>query len=158
MSNECDYCVKSFTKLSQLYIHKNTHTPSLLLHQHPHPAFGNDAKQLVPVNEKQSITDLERRIKPYDKKRKSDTKNLQSLFDDEQRNSNSKVVDIYDGSVKRKRDDNNSNLEIVNYNDKRRKVDNETDSGLEDVDSYDKIENKIKREIEKKNRVKNKKN
>ena len=36
-------------------MHKNTHTPSLLLHQHPHPAFGIDAKQLVPVREHQII-------------------------------------------------------------------------------------------------------
>ena len=52
MDNECEYCGKSFKKLSQFYMHKNTHTPSLLLHQHPHPAFGDDAKQLVPVNVK----------------------------------------------------------------------------------------------------------
>ena len=76
MDNECEYCGKSFEKLSQLYMHKNSHTPSLLLHQHPHPAFGDDAKQLVPVSAKQSITkrkiktdsELERRKKPYGKK------------------------------------------------------------------------------------------
>ena len=65
-------------------MHKNTHTPSLLLHHHPHPAFGDDAKQLVPVNVKQSITKRkikadsdheidnthERRIKRYEKEKK----------------------------------------------------------------------------------------
>ena len=28
-------------------MHKQSHTPSLLLHQHPHPAFGIDAKQVA---------------------------------------------------------------------------------------------------------------
>ena len=48
MANECEYCGKTFTKLSQLYMHKNTHTPSLLLHQHPHPAA---ASGLIAHNE-----------------------------------------------------------------------------------------------------------
>ena len=40
MVEKCDLCGKLFDKLSQLYMHKQSHTPSLLLHQHPHPAFG----------------------------------------------------------------------------------------------------------------------
>ena len=166
MTNECEYCGKSFEKLSQLYMHKNTHTPSLLLHQHPHPAFGEDSKQLVPVNTKHKIkadSAHAKRIKPYIKKRKSDTKiksYTKSLSDDEQRNPNLKIVDTYERSVKRKRDDNDSVFEMPNSEDrvsKRRKVDDENDSGLEVIDSYDRIGNKIKRGVEKNNRVKNRK-
>ena len=40
MVEKCDLCGKLFDKLSQLYMHKQSHTPSVLLHQHPHPAFG----------------------------------------------------------------------------------------------------------------------
>ena len=53
MDNECEYCGKNFFKLSQLYMYKNTHTTSLLLHQHPHPSFKVDAKQHVPVGSNQ---------------------------------------------------------------------------------------------------------
>ena len=47
MVEKCELCGKAFEKLSQLYIHKQSHTPSLLLHQHPHPAFGMDTKQIA---------------------------------------------------------------------------------------------------------------
>jgi len=45
MSGTCDFCVKVFDKLSQLYMHKQSHTPNLLLHQHSHPASGMDTNQ-----------------------------------------------------------------------------------------------------------------
>ena len=71
-----------------------------------------------------------------------------------------KIVDTYGRSVKRKRDENDSVFEMDDSEDiinKRRRVDDENDSGLEVIDSYDRKENKIKRGVEKKNRVKNRK-
>ena len=239
MINECEYCGKTFEKLSQFYMHKNTHTPSLLLHQHPHPAFGVDAKQIVPVssnridpkhgndlnskdswavqkydrnrveyNKKPNIVEnYDRRIKrkrdehdsdleimdSYDRNNKrrknneydsgfqimdsydridkkikrgikkkdriANRKYINSLSDNEQRNPNLKIVDRYDRSIKRKRDENDSDLEIrdsYNRSGKRRRED-ENDPGLEIVDSYDRSEKKRRREIEKKNRAKNRK-
>ena len=47
MVEKCEFCGKTFEKLSQLYMHKQSHTPSLLFHQHPHPAFGMDTKQIA---------------------------------------------------------------------------------------------------------------
>ena len=53
MVEKCEFCGKTFEKLSQLYMHKQSHTPSLLLHQHPHPAFGMDAKQVALKRERE---------------------------------------------------------------------------------------------------------
>ena len=84
------------------------------------------------------------------KKRKSDINNIEykkSLSDDEQRNPNLKVVDTYENSVKRKRDENGSDFEILDSNHqtnkKRKNDDDEKDPGLRIIDSYDRIENKI---------------
>lgn len=53
MDNECEVCGKNYNKLSQLYMHKQTHKPSLILHQHPHPAFGMEATQIVPKRKRE---------------------------------------------------------------------------------------------------------
>ena len=53
MVEKCEFCGKTFEKLSQLYMHKQSHTPSLLLHQHPHPAFGVDGKQVALKRERE---------------------------------------------------------------------------------------------------------
>ena len=144
MLNECEYCGKTFEKLSQLYMHKNTHTPSLLLHQHPHPAFGVDAKQVVPVSSNRALS-----------KPRKDSRRIDRNVD----NKNPTMVDTYSRSIKRKRDDHDSELEIddsYDRNNKRQKYD-KSDLGLEVVDSYDRIDNKIKRGIKKKDRLKNRK-
>ena len=47
MVEKCEICGKRFELLSHLYMHKQSHTPNLLLHQHPHPAFGMDTKQVA---------------------------------------------------------------------------------------------------------------
>ena len=47
MVEKCEICGKGFELLSHLYMHKQSHTPNLLLHQHPHPAFGMDTKQVA---------------------------------------------------------------------------------------------------------------
>ena len=150
MANECEYCGKTFTKLSQLYMHKNTHTPSLLLHQHPHPAFGIDAtKQLVPVREHQIIPKRENgswKIKDLDRSRKDPNINLG-------------IVDTYDGQVKRKRDEHDSGFEIADSYDRNNKKQkyNEFDPGLQALDSYDRVDKKIKRGIKKNDRIKSRK-
>ena len=54
MVEKCEFCGKTFEKLSQLYMHKQSHTPSLLLHQHPHPAFGVDGKQVALKREREN--------------------------------------------------------------------------------------------------------
>ena len=144
MRNECEYCGKTFEKLSQLYMHKNTHTPSLLLHQHPHPAFGVDAKQVVPVSSNRTLS-----------KPRKDSWRIDRNVD----NKNPTMVDTYSRSIKRKRDEHDSELEIddsYDRNNKRQKYD-KSDLGLEVVDSYDRIDNKIKRGIKKKDRLKNRK-
>jgi len=143
MRNECEYCGKTFEKLSQLYMHKNTHTPSLLLHQHPHPAFGVDAKQVVPVSSNRTLS-----------KPRRDSWRLDKNVD-----NNPTMVDTYSRSIKRKRDEHDSELEIddsYGRNNKSQKYD-KSDLGLEVVDSYDRIDNKIKRGIKKKDRLKNRK-
>ena len=52
MVEKCGICGKRFELLSHLYMHKQSHTPNLLLHQHPHPAFGMDSKQVALKGEK----------------------------------------------------------------------------------------------------------
>ena len=52
MVEKCGICGKRFELLSHLYMHKQSHTPSLLLHQHPHPAFGMDSKQVALKGDK----------------------------------------------------------------------------------------------------------
>ena len=66
MVEKCEICGKRFELLSHLYMHKQSHTPSLLLHQHPHPAFGMETKQValkrdrdddyLPVSNKLQVT------------------------------------------------------------------------------------------------------
>ena len=53
MVEKCDFCGKTFDKPSQLNMDKQSHTPSLLLHQHPHPAFAMDAKQVSLKHERE---------------------------------------------------------------------------------------------------------
>ena len=52
MVEKCEICGKKFELLSHLYMHKQSHNPSLLLHQHPHPAFGMDTKQVALKTER----------------------------------------------------------------------------------------------------------
>ena len=52
MVEKCEICGKKFELLSHLYMHKQSHKPSLLLHQHPHPAFGMDTKQVALKTER----------------------------------------------------------------------------------------------------------
>ena len=144
MLNKCEYCGKTFEKLSQFYMHKNAHTPSLLLHQHPHPAFGVDVKQVVPVSSNRALS-----------KPRRDSWRLDKNVD----NKNPTMVDTYSRSIKRKRDEHDSELEIddsYGRNNKIQKYD-KSDLGLEVVDSYDRIDNKIKRGIKKKDRLTNRK-
>ena len=154
MINECEYCGKTFEKLSQFYMHKNTHTPSLLLHQHPHPAFGVDAKQIVPVGSNRihpkHRNDLNSKdlcvVQNYDRSR-------------EEHNKKPNIVETHDRRIKRKRDEHDSDLEIMDSYDKnnKKRKNNESDSGLQIVDSYDRIDKKIKRGIKKKDRIANRK-
>ena len=62
--------------------------------------------------------------------------------------------------MKRKRDENDSDIEIADYSydrvNKNRRGDGK-DAGLEVLVPYDRIEKKRKREIEKNNRIKNRK-
>ena len=137
MRNECEYCGNTFEKLSQLYMHKNTHTPSLLLHQNPHPVFGVDAKQVVHVHSNRSLS----------KPRKDSWR-----IDRNEDNKKPNMVNTYSRSIKRKRDEHDSEIEFVDSydrNSKRQKYDKS-----EVVDSYDRIDNKIKRGIKKKYRIK----
>ena len=53
MAEKCEICGRTFKKLSQLYMHKQSHTPSLLLHQHPHPAFGMNTRQVASKRERE---------------------------------------------------------------------------------------------------------
>ena len=52
MVEKCEICGRRFELLSHLYMYKQSHTPSLLLHQHPHPAFGMETKQVALKRER----------------------------------------------------------------------------------------------------------
>ena len=111
MVNECEYFEKTFTKLSQLNMHKNTHTPCLLLHQHPHPAFGIVANQLVPVREHQIIP-----------KRENNSWRMNNLDrNGNEPNTSLDIFDTYDRQVKRKRDEHDLGLEIADLYDRNNK-------------------------------------
>ena len=140
MANTCDICGKGFKKLSLLYMHKQSHKPSLVLHQHPHPAFGMDANQIVP------------------KRKREDDEIPSAKKFHEENDPGLKVVDSYDRD---KDDEYDSGLEVRDEYDrnkekrkraKQKKIRNqkrkfikpssedEKDVDLETVDSYDEDE------------------
>ena len=126
MSETCDFCGKVFDKLSQLYMHKQSHTPNLLLHQHSHPAFGMDTNQgtvkrerddqYLPVANKLQVvkkssdeSDFESTV--YNKGKRSKRKRGS---DDEDQDSNAKRF--------REKDEDNSGLEVVPYDRNESKI------------------------------------
>ena len=58
MAYKCDVCDKGFRSRSTLYMHKQIHKPSLILHHHPHPAFGVDVSQIVPKRKRIDYSEL----------------------------------------------------------------------------------------------------
>ena len=76
-------------------MHKNTYTLSLLLHQHPHPAFGVDGKQLVPVSTNQIIPKHRKGFKSNDSWRVSNLDRNR-----EQDDTNVDILDPYDRRIK----------------------------------------------------------
>ena len=126
MSEKCDFCGKVFDKLSQLYMHKQSHTPNLLLHQHSHPAFGMDinqatlkreaddqylpvTKQLQVVKKSSDESDFEPSF--YNKGKKLKRKRGS---DDEDQDSTAKRF--------REKDEDNSGFEVIPYDRNESKI------------------------------------
>ena len=123
----------------------------------PHEFYNEINKILFEVmlelyNQEQSINQVTIANKLFDQNITVKRDYIKSLSNDEQRNPNSKVVDTYKRSVKRKRDENDSDFEIIDPYDRDNKRRGDANaSGLEIKDPHDRIEKKRKSEIEKKN-------
>ena len=140
MVEKCEFCGKTFEKLSQLYMHKQSHTPSLLLHQHPHPAFGVDGKQVALKRERE---DDESSIS-------NKLQIISKLSDDSDFESTSYNKGK---SLKRKR---RSDDEALVPSGKKIRSKDTINTGFV-VKPYDPIEKRIKRGIIKKDKNKNRK-
>ena len=123
MTHQCDVCGKDFRSISSLYMHKQIHKPSLILHQHPHPAFGMDGNQIVPKRNRADYSDI-----PNPKK-----------FHEEN-NSVPTVGDSFDRREKRRKrekvkKDKNRTRKFRKY-----PLDGKKDEELEIVDSYEDVQ------------------
>ena len=140
MVEKCEFCGKTFEKLSQLYMHKQSHTPSLLLHQHPHPAFGVDGKQVALKRERE---DDESSIS-------NKLQIISKLSDDSDFESTS-----YNKGKSLKRKRHSDDVALIPSGKKIRSKDT-INTGFV-VKPYDPIEKRIKRGIIKKDKNKNRK-
>ena len=140
MVEKCEFCGKTFEKLSQLYMHKQSHTPSLLLHQHPHPAFGMDGKQVALKRERE---DDESSIS-------NKLQIISKLSDDSDFESTS-----YNKGKSLKRKRHSDDVALIPSGKKIRSKDT-INTGFV-VKPYDPIEKRIKRGIIKKDKNKNRK-
>ena len=138
---KCEICGKSFELLSRLYMHKQSHTPSLLLHQHPHPAFGMDTKQVGLKGEKDTNY-LPIANTLQDMRRLSDDSDLETPS--------------YDKGRKLKRKRGSDDEEDVEPYVKRYREKEVSNTGLK-IKPYDRNERRIKRGKVKKAKIKGRK-